>query len=490
MTRSSLDVVAPAFRWVPESYTTLGDEVADLATRIGFGPDPEQRLGLDMMYAANQDRTWASFVFAVICSRQNLKTGLFKMAAIADLFLFEDELVVWTAHLFATAEGAFWDIKKLIDANDMLSRRVKKITTGSGDMEIELHSGAKMKFLARSLSGGRGMTGSKVFLDEGFALQRSHIGSLFPTLATVPGAQVRIGSSAGLVDSAVLRGFRDRGRAGGDDSLAYLEWCDTEPAACQQRNCDHLYGVAGCSLDDRDRWRRSNPAMGRRIAEKRIANFRKSMPADEFAREFLGWWDEPRGEPVIPDALWLAGLDVSSRIAAGHRFALDVSPAREYASIGVSGVRADSRAHVEVTSRRGEIDHRPGTDWVLERLGQLHTAFPEVPLAIAAGSAAATLIPAIEQLGMAVELVPNSEVPAACGLFYDLATAPIPGVVHLGQPALNDAVTDAQRLFVGDRAFTWARRQGDITCLYVATLALWAAHKAQQADYAVSDSIY
>jgi hypothetical protein len=489
VTRSSLDVVAPAFQWCPPSFTTLGDEVADLGVQVGFAPDPEQRVALDLMYAAKRDRSWAAFVFALVCTRQNMKTGAFKIAALADLFLFDDAKVVWTAHLFPTTEAAFWDIKKLIDSNASLSRRVKKITTGSGDMEIELHSGGKMPFLARSLTGGRGMTGNKVFLDEGLFLKRAHVGALFPVMATIDGAQVRIGSSAGLAESGVLRGFRDRGRAGGDQSLAYLEYADTEEPNCVAPLCDHMPGVEGCCLDDRARWQRSNPAMGRRIKESRIADFRASMPPEEFAREFMGWWDDPGGESAIPLTKWDARRRPESKVTGRPVFVLDVSPKLTYSAIGFAGRNAFGETHVELLLRDGqdEMDYRAGTDWVQPALADLASRVPNLRVTIAAGSQAETLVPDLKRAGVGVDRIPAKDIPAACGLFYKLATTG--GLAHLGQAELTAAVKSAKWKDSGEGAQVWGRNSsGEIAPLYMATFGAWAVGLAN--DYNVLDSFY
>ncbi len=76
MTPSAL--VEPAYRSSPPFTRTLGPEVADLATLVDFEPDPEQRLGLDMLFALDARSPVGGVEFAVVCSRQNLKTGLFQ----------------------------------------------------------------------------------------------------------------------------------------------------------------------------------------------------------------------------------------------------------------------------------------------------------------------------------------------------------------------------------------------------------------------------
>ena len=47
------DLVAPSTLWVPPYHSTLGPEVAELCESVGFGPDVEQRLILDAVFAVD-----------------------------------------------------------------------------------------------------------------------------------------------------------------------------------------------------------------------------------------------------------------------------------------------------------------------------------------------------------------------------------------------------------------------------------------------------
>jgi hypothetical protein len=212
---SDAELVEPAFRTGPEVFKTDGGDVAELCEMVGYAPDVEQRLLLDLAFAWTPEGKSAAFEMAVVCPRQNLKTGFFKQCALGWLFLTDERLVVWSAHEFPTAQEAFRDISELIDGSDMLTRRVKRIYNGNGDERVELMSGARLLFKARTKTGGRGLSGDKVILDEAFALQPGHMGALLPTLTVRPDPQVFYGSSAGLSSSDVLRKVRDRGRRGG-----------------------------------------------------------------------------------------------------------------------------------------------------------------------------------------------------------------------------------------------------------------------------------
>ena len=103
----------PAFLSSVDYYATSGDEVADLCAQVGFPPDPEQRLILDQVFAADRHGHPVAFESAVVCPRQNLKTGSFKQAALGWLFVTGEPYVVWSAHEFKTAAEAFRDLVPL-----------------------------------------------------------------------------------------------------------------------------------------------------------------------------------------------------------------------------------------------------------------------------------------------------------------------------------------------------------------------------------------
>ena len=462
MSAVALDgLVAPTFLTSPEVTATEGHLVGDLCRLAGFDPDPEQQLVLDHLFAYRPDGSSAVFETAVIAPRQNLKTGLAKQAVLGWLFVTGEQLVVWSAHEFRTSQEAFRDFTVLIESSPDLDAEVKAIYRGNGDEAIELKSGSRLIFKARTKAGGRGLTGDKVILDEAFALAPEHMGALLPTLAAVPDPQIIYASSAGMVTSEVLRGIRDRGRRG-DGRMAYFEWCDAAPGQCQVDGCDHNLQATGCALDDEARWAHMS-ALGRRITTETVRDLRRNMPPEEFAREFMGWWDEPVvADEATTAAEWVAAT-TDDAPTGWLSMAVDVAPAHTWATVVACG-----NGVLEV------VDRRRGASWLPERLTELAAKHNIDTFTIDPAGPIGALIPDLERAGVPLLLMSGRDAVNACTA---IEVAIREGdVKHRGEPELLNAVGGARRRKVGD-GWKWTRTDStvDISPLVAATYAHWGA---------------
>jgi hypothetical protein len=464
-------LVEPAYRTHPEFTATVGDEVAELCELADYTPDPEQRLALDLIFALDRFGKSAAFEIGVVCARQNMKTGTFKQAALGWLYITDQQLVVWSAHEFSTTQEAFRDMATLIESNRYLERRVKRIYRGNGDESIELLTGQRMLFKARTKTGGRGLTGDKVVLDEAFALQPDHLGSLMPTLSVRPDPQLLYGSSAGLARSEVLRRIRDRGRAGTSSRLAWLEWCARRDVSCDEAGCRHEPGTDGCVLDRRDLWRQANPLLGRvrdngtTLTEDYIAAEREAMPPEEFARERLGWWDDPAAaDPAFGPGFWELCVTQEKPNVPPGGFAVAVSFDLTRASI-VAAARDGDIIHGR------PLHHAAGTGWVIEAAAELYEQH-QLPFAVDKRGPAALLIEPLKKAGVELEELDTRDVLDACALLFD--TVRERNFRHMAYPELDAAVAAAVKRPVGDR-WAWGRRTSaaDISPLEGVTLAAW-----------------
>jgi hypothetical protein len=422
----------PLHRHRPAHKWTNGDLAAKVGADLGLPPDDEQRWILDTIYAEKAAERPASFEVAVISPRQNIKTSTLGIAALADLFVFGVERHLWTAHHGDTLKGTFNDFREWIKSNPEYDEQVT-FYEGHQDMSIvHKDTGNTIDFQSRTGKAGRGLTGVKrITLDEALYLEPKHVGAVYPTMLTRPGAQVRIGSSAGLLMSEQLRRIRDRGRAGKDKRLAYVEYGATRKA-CSQTDCSHTAGaVTGCALDDRDLWWSANCALWPgRITEESLADQRASMPPQEFAREFLSWWEDPVSQGgALPYGKWLDLVDVESEQTGDIAFGVDLA--------------GDRDVWVAVAWRRGGVVHVE-----LANEGSPLTAFRVVDECrrlqeVWGGKVATSAFGAeLERAGVQIVDVTSTGFAAGCGYLADLLDDG--QIRHGNQERLNNAIRVAK----------------------------------------------
>ena len=482
MPASMVREAAPAFFTHPDLGDSIGDDVADWVGTLQLGngeffvPDVNQRALLRAMFAGppgvtyqTRDKKWFSSQVAVVAPRQNLKTATLEMGVAAALWLLDARLVVWTAHLYNPAAAeTFLHFKELIDANPHLSRNVKRVLEASGGQGIELMNGARIKFQARSKNAGRSLSGDLIVMDEAYALSTAEAGALIPTRSARPNSQIWYGSSAGHLDSDQLRLIRDRGRDG-VPRQTYAEWCST--AECASDRCNHEIGEPGCVLDDVEEWAKANPALGSRIDVDTIRDERVSMSSLEFARERLGWWDEPSAGQVIPGPRWAACATDGAIVGPVCVFA-DIAIDRSVSVVAVCGNDADGIPQVELA------DMAAGTDWVTDRVSQI-VGRNEV-LAVGARSAGpvASLLPELkgvcEESDTEFVKVGSGDFAGMCGLFFDAVSGK--ALRHRNDPRVDAALTAARAHQVLD-AWSWERTKVDVDAApLVAATGAFALH--------------
>jgi hypothetical protein len=505
-------VIEPAHLWIPPRRGSYGDEAVDLAATAGRAADDEQRLAIDALLSYGPGGTWAALESGILEARQNGKSaGVLLPVVMFDLWLLPPDRIVWTAHLFRTSRDAFTDFCTCIETSPELSRRVKHISFSHGEESIELHSGAKLEFLARSSGGGRGLGGKRVVMDEALFLSAGEMGALMPVLSARPDPHINYGSSAGKATSTHLHNLTKRGRKGGDQSLIWVEYCSPgswdDPPCEQGRKCPHVVDTEGCALDDETRWPNANHTVGKRITYAYVRAERRTLEPREFGRERLGWHELPVGSGGAIDIdVWRKFADPESHREGDVTIGVDIAPSRDYAAIGLFGRRGDLLEHLQL------MDVRAGTDWIVPRLVELRSRLDPVGYAMGRGtwkSLEADLLkndfarpdePSEPERGD-VAVVQAGEMAAATGQMLEVCrparnedgSLSLP-LRHLGQRPLDVAVESARTRETGD-AIGWSRKDsgGDITPLVAVTVARWLymswTHLVAS-DYDVLDSVY
>jgi hypothetical protein len=271
-----------------------------------------------------------------------------------------------------------------------------------------------------------------------------------------PNPQVIYTSSPPLTGDTgqVMYALRKRGEAGNDESLGWRDWG-------LAGDLDFLDGI---DLDDLAAWAASNPALGIRITPETIGRERRSMSAVDFARERCGVWPveiSPELGIVDPE-VWRSLADPESTRNGGITIALDITPARDRASISIAGVRWDGRMHWEV------IEDRPGISWCVPRLKVLKARHDPIAIAVDGKGPTASLITDLSKVGITepedrdkpkrgdLLIMGAQDMADAFGMFLDAVRED--RVRHRDQPQLTGALVGAKTRPLGDGGQAWGRK--------------------------------
>ena len=176
-------ICRPSHWHIPDRAGSYLKAVEGVAAKLGRTLDPTQRFAVDVLTSSKADGTPASLAAAVICPRQNLKTYILELMTLARLLRpGGDHLAVWSAHEVSTAQETFQRLIEYAEAEDerglplypWFAERVVSVSRATGRESItfrrKLPSGrvekCRLKFKARVKTGGRGLAGDLVILDE------------------------------------------------------------------------------------------------------------------------------------------------------------------------------------------------------------------------------------------------------------------------------------------------------------------------------------
>lgn len=405
---------------------------------------------------AGWDEKWSAFEVAGVVPRQNGKGAVMEARQLVGMFVIGERLQVHTAHEFKTCSEHFLRVKGLIEGSDELRQQVRIIRTGAGEQGIELLTGERLRFLARSRSSIRGFSADAVYFDEAFELPVATVGSVLPALSARPNPQAWFLSSAPQFGSDFLHSLLRRAESDDPGSLFLRAWEND----------------ADVAPDDVEAWRRVNPAIDIRIDESFIANEMRTLCATpegiaEFKRERLGVREGGDGSAgVIPMPIWKKlGGPVPSRIDS-VAYGLAVGADGSFSSVGSAG-RLPGGGQLYIDN----VKFAEGSAWVIEFLVELH-ARKRRPIRIDPAGSAGAFIRPLREAGVEVVEVSGREYQQACGELLSAVNAR--RLRHIDQATLDRSVAAAGRRDVGkEGGWVWVRPSAvDISPLKAATLAL------------------
>jgi DNA polymerase III delta prime subunit len=395
---------------------------------------------------------WCALETCDIAQRQQGKGAIIETIELAGLFLFREMLILHSAHEYKTAQEAFLRIRALIDGSNDLTRYVKAIREANGEQQIILMSGARLRFVARSKGSGRGFSAERNILDEAYALTRTQLAALLPTMSAQPNPQVNMFTTVPDAetmpegDEAVLPGIHKRalaaaaaGRPGRlcyhDHSIRREELPKADPVT-DEKAFEAYIELAY----------QANPAMGIRISEDYVRGELAALGASKFAVERLGLWleeDAPEWQ-VFHRGEWFDCKDEDSAPQDPVAFALIVSEDLAWTSVCVAGQRADGMHHVEVAERQ------PGTSWAVPWMLERHAKWKPCRVVINKSTPAGQFVAPLTEAGIEVTTISTQDAAAASGAL--LTAVESKTVRHRGQGTLNISIARAARRNV---AKTW-----------------------------------
>ncbi|MFB6943391.1 hypothetical protein ACFWGL_12435 [Streptomyces sp. NPDC060286] len=363
------------------AFQTFGGKVAKLAVSMGAPLMPWQRQVADVALEVDDRGVYRYGVVVLTVQRRAGKTTLLR-PVFAHRGLTVKRAGLWlTAQQRQDAADTWSDTADAIEDSPL--RRIVRRRSANGQESLRFTpTGAKLRvFNALSRVALHGKNSDIVFIDEAFAFTEEQgdviLQAAVPTMATRPGAQLWIVSTAGTAASTWLRAFVKKGRAQeGGPRFAYFEWSIPEDTQ---------------DLTDLEVYAAHHPAIGHTIGMDALRDARATMKAHEFARAYGNFWvssDEWAIAPVVWDgartrAPFLPGLPIT--------FGAEVAADRSEGVICAAGTLADGRAAVEVVDRRG------GIGWMAPRLTELSDRHRPAAVVIDPGSPAGPVHRAITE---------------------------------------------------------------------------------------------
>jgi hypothetical protein len=294
----------PRISIVPEHVRSAGRQIVAVARMAGIDLDEEQRFLAEATSGVDAAGKWTAFEAVMMGPRQSLgKTEYLLARVLAGLYLFGEELIVFSAHRASTTTKAFRRLRRAIDRSPQLGARIARVSNRIGSERIELGTGQAVEMVARSTSSGRGFTGDCLCLDEAHELDADQLSAILPMLATRPNPQVIYALSMGNEQSSHLGGLRERALGGAGD-VAWLEWSMAD----------------GDDIADRRVWIACNSGYPSRITLEYMEKEFAALGSERFARERLGRSEWPSGEAgewmVISQAAWDAAASPSAEVGS------------------------------------------------------------------------------------------------------------------------------------------------------------------------------
>lgn len=476
--------------------------------QLGISLIPWQRWLLIHALELRPDRRFRFRTVLVLVARQNGKTSLVEIKNLWKMFVLAVPLVIGTAQNLDLAEESWGKAVEIIESIPELDAELASVDKTNGKKSFKLANGSRWKIATASRRGARGFPADDVNLDE----LREHLtwdswAAVTKTTIARKNAQTWGYSNAGDNRSIVLNSVQAQGRAtvagiAESSTLGLFEWSVVDDLKCTCKRLDGQPHSTGCDLRDVNAWAQANPSLGYTITTEALASALDTDPEEIFRTECLCQRVPDLRGGAIDINQWLKLGDTESKRHGDIAVAVDISPKRDFAAIGLYGMRDDGNGHMQL------VMHAPGTAWILPKLIEIRTALNPLAYGMGRGTYASLKTElALAEFELPEDLAEPergqlavttaTDMSAACGQLLDAVRD---GTFrHVKQDPLDTAVAGAKTR-EGVDSIAWIRKDTkpnagppvDISPLVSVTVARWAydsrAHLIE--DYDVMDSFY
>ena len=352
----------PRLKVEPARVTSDGPAAAALMEAYSCELDPWQRSILDCWLGRDVNGTYTVTSAGLSVPRQNGKNVCLEAREFFGLVI-RGERILHTAHQVVTGKKSFRRIERMFTDRRFpeVQKMVRYIRYTNGEEAIELENGGSIEFSARSRQRARGFAGiSLVVYDEAQELTDDQVEAIMATLS----------ASATGTRQIIYTGTPPYPGCPGDVFRRRRQVCLSSPGP---HDSWHEWSVKADTItdiktDDRLLWFSTNPALGIRLTEDFTGEELRSMNADGFARERLGWWSpllESKEDTCIPASVWDACMSKDpkpeGKTAYGVKFTFDG------AAVALCGAVIPETGPARISL----IEQRPtghGTQWLADWL--------------------------------------------------------------------------------------------------------------------------